>query len=263
MSQNKILHPITAVGVVIPTLGNRPSDLARTIRSLEAAGVGKILIVTADHAFNTVQGIDGVMRDSIRLQPKESRGAAAAINSGLQELIECKDISGLAWIGDDDEICPAGFKNAARVLLQSDAPAAVVGQCRVVDEERNWLLTIRPTPTDVRLLEVKGNKLPQPGSIFSKNALQAVGLLDDRLNFAFDQDLFHRLKRFGQIVAIDDEVANFMWHSGSISGADKNGSRLESFEVRLRHARWWQKPFTYVHYVATEALLFLIAPRLK
>jgi hypothetical protein len=123
-------------------------------------------------------------------------------------------------------------------------------------------MDITPRRIDIALLEVKGNKLPQPGSIFSRTALEKVGLLDATLRFAFDQDLFHRMKTQGEILVVSEEVAVFMWHKGSLSGSNQRASRKESFKARLKHAQIWQKPLALLHFAITEGLLLFLKPRL-
>jgi hypothetical protein len=190
LPQLNSLQPVSKVGVVIPTLGDRPSSVGKTLASALAAGVTRILIVTTQEAYEAVLETPGVKPSDVRVQSPNQKGAAQAINIGLAEFLQDESLFASAWIGDDDQLNPEGFKAAAAMLWEHVGASSVVGKCQVVDETDRTILTISPRKLDVDLLEVKSNKLPQPGSIFANSALRKVGLLDSRLRFAFDQDLF-------------------------------------------------------------------------
>lgn len=262
MAQLKTINHIQgSLGFVVPTLGLREQLLSKTIASLIAAGVDSIVVVGPE----SLRSHPDVARPetAFLVESPESRGAAAAINQGLKVLMSDERISFVAWLGDDDELIPEGFRKSRALLCKDSALSAVIGNCEVQDDAGRTVMTLTPSVTDVALLEFKTNKIPQPGSIFSKRALERTGLLDENLKYAFDQDLFHRLKKVGPIAINNDAVAIYRWIEGSLSRENSEQSIHESFLVRLRFCPKHLRFVTRAHYFLVRLALRFISPRLR
>lgn len=226
------------LSIVIPTLGDRVSMLQQCIDSVLACGASEIVVVSPNgrvdvSAFERRGGTSIVQLSE---KPGIQGGAAAAINIGLKYVIDNSNTGYVGWIGDDDELLPGGIEETLAILeANPDSPAAV-GSCEIVDEKGSHILYIKPKRRDVLFFGYKGNKLPQPGSIFSITALRSVGLLDTSLRYAFDQDLTHRLLRYGPLSLNTKVVAKFRWHSKSLSSSGSLESLRESIQTRLRYS---------------------------
>ena len=53
--------------------------------------------------------------------------------------------------------------------------------------------------------------LPQPGSLFDRAVFERVGGLDESLKWAFDLDLFLKLRGCGRVEFVDAPLAEFRW----------------------------------------------------
>jgi hypothetical protein len=62
-----------------------------------------------------------------------------------------------------------------------------------------------------------------------------VGGLDESLKWAFDLDLFLKLRRQGKFLFINEPLAEFRWHEGSLSVGSRQGSVNEASKVRQRY----------------------------
>ena len=239
---------MTKCGIVVPTLGNRPALLNECLQSIQEAGYDTICIVSPTKP--SVPIISGA--NIIHLQDP-GLGAAAAINIGLIALIEAEGCHIVAWLGDDDTISPDQLTESMETMKTSGA-VAVVGTCIYVDEFDRVIFTSRPRRKDVWLLEYWANRLPQPGSIFLSRAVIEAGLLDENLKYAFDQDLFHKLKQIGRISISKSVLSRYRWHPGSLSSTGRVVSAQESQDLRLKYGQRILKPFTRSWFALYRAL---------
>jgi GT2 family glycosyltransferase len=218
------------LGVVVPTMGERLDYLVSSLTSLRAARVNHISIVCPEPAKLKNQ-ISSELYDSVIADPKS--GLAAAINLGISYLpAECKQV---AWLGDDDEVIPGGFIEASNKLAESNAAVAVFGICEYVDSNGRPFWKNKSGVLAIIMLSWGPNRIPQPGSIFTRISFNAVGGLDESLGWAFDQDLFSKLHKIGKLIFIERVVSRFRWHNESLSAGQSERSRKESSQVRLRH----------------------------
>ena len=87
------------IGVVIPTLGDRPEYLQESILSIRQAGTAHISVVRPERASAIDQALGGKV-DSIVDDP--GRGLAHAINTGINCLPT--NVKYSTWLGDDDRL---------------------------------------------------------------------------------------------------------------------------------------------------------------
>ena len=74
--------------------------------------------------------------------------------------------------------------------------------------------------------------IPQPGSLIRRTAFNAVGGLDNQYKWAFDLDLFIRLEQLGSLRFVNQKLASFRWHEGSLSVGGRAGSVREASHIR-------------------------------
>ena len=230
-----------SVGIVIPTLGDRPEYLAECLSSVRLAGPAVVAVV-ATPAVQEALRIAGIDPDIWIDDP--GGGAARAINAGIAHLPE--EIEAVGWIGDDDLL----ERNTLLDLEQEIGghAAAVFGACRYIDNRGSELFVNRSSRLAPVLMRIGPNLLPQPGSLIARSAWVAVGGLDESLRWTFDLDLFIRLRKVGRLHRVDRILASFRWHPGSLTAGARQGSVDEASKVRLQHmppplrvvARMWE-----------------------
>lgn len=247
------LKPTTAtgcpVGLVIPTLGTRDSSLRQNLSSLVLAGPSFVSIVVPRASDLSVSQIDVLVRHGVEYSILEERGEVSlsgAINLGLRSFPQ--HVKFVGWLGDDDLLEP-GALDLARETLESDPSIVMVyGDCRYIDKDGHELFINRAGERARRLLGYGPQLIPQPGTLWRRDAFEAVGGLSADFDLAFDYDLFVKLKRHGKISYIPQTLANFRWHPDSLSVKQRWKSALEASRVRIRHHR------------GPERLLILLEP---
>ena len=216
------------IGIVIPTLGERPSFILECIKSVRAAGESRIAIVAPNDIRERLSGL-GVSPDIFVDDP--GRGAAAAINAGVKAF--AADVTSVGWIGDDDLLAQDSFGSVNAKLAQGFC--AAYGQCQYIDSEGNELFVNKSGNFAKVLMRFGPNLVPQPGSLVLRSAWEEVGGLDESLKWTFDLDLFLKLQAHGKVSFVPQVVASFRWHDGSLTAGSRKGSVKEASKVRQRH----------------------------
>ena len=219
-----------SIGVVVPTLGDRPGYLMESIKSIRQAGPAYISVVRPPRA-NALDGEITELVDSIVDDP--GQGLAYAINTGINGLPNT--VKYATWLGDDDRLVQSSLQKVSKYLETNSDAAFVFGQCQYIDAngQRLWL---NKSGKWAELLMLCGPQLiPQPGSLFRRSSFEQVGGLDEGLKWAFDLDLFLKLRKVGKFGFLNEPLAEFRWHDGSLSVGSRQGSVNEASQVRRRY----------------------------
>jgi GT2 family glycosyltransferase len=156
-------------------------------------------------------------------------GPAAAIQRGWESLSEDVDIVG--WLGDDDRLAPHAVWNATNALHADPSAVMVYGRARYLTEEGRPYREIRPGRLGGYLLGWGRNLIAQPGSLYRRTAVDAVGGLNNGLRLAFDVDLHARLRRVGRLRYIPCLLGEVRTHPGSLTVNQPHDSVREAQEV--------------------------------
>lgn len=252
----KIAASSPRVGIVIPTLGSRPEYLANSISSIRRAGNAHVLIVGPASLESQAKKLGA---DSFALDP--GSGLVAAINLGFDSLPEGIEFAN--WLGDDDELSE-GSLELARSALDKDSKAPFAfGACGYIDEVGKLLWTNNSGKWAIPLLRVGPDLVPQPGALVRIQSLRKVLPLRADYKFAFDFDMFIRLSKLGRPVYVPNVLANFRWHSDSLTVSQRKLSANEASLVRKSHlpsalrliSELWEAPVRFATNVLGARLL--------
>jgi len=215
------------VGVVVPTMGLRPEFILKCLRSIRDAGDAFILIVAPDLEYID-HSIPSELFDRLLLDPKN--GLAAAINLGAAHLpIEIEFVT---WLGDDDLLEKGSLSLALSPLLEDPLCVFSFGRCDYINSNDDVIWSNRSGRYAVPLLRFGPQMIPQPGSLIRRTAFIHVGGLDNRYKWAFDLDLIIRLRELGSLRFVNQKLASFRWHEGSLSVGGRAGSVREASQIR-------------------------------
>ena len=187
--------------------------------------------------------------DIDRLVIEPDRGPADALNKGLA--LATGDV--LAWLNADDVYHDGALARARACLSARPDRALAFGRCRIVDENG---MEIRRTITRFKemFFQISSrftiqciNYVSQPAMFFRREAFHKAGPLRIDLKAAFDYDLTLRLWRHGGGARIaGPPLADFRWHTGSISGRMFENQFREELEAALDDAGRWS-PQAFLH----------------
>lgn len=189
-------------------------------------------------------------RDDFSLLLSEpDSGPANALNKGLKAATG--DLVG--WINADDHLCPGALDRAARAYTEHPEKSFFFGRCPIVDEKdqeiRRGITRFKEAFYPISCLFTLQciNYVSQPGSFFTKKALDAIKPLREDMVGAWDYDFMLRLWRQGGGYCIPHAQASFRWHPGSISGSSFRKQFKEEFEI-ARDDAGLLAPQTLVHW---------------
>lgn len=240
-----------AVGVVVPTIGERPQYLESTLKSIRDAGDSFIVLVGR-------KGFDASSCQKLGLVDlyldEEEPSVPKKINQGFRALPE--NIEYITWIGDDDLLSSNSLEVATAALSQPDKPVLVFGHCQYIDSEGKDVLVKRSGGWAVALLRFGPQLIPQPSAFFRKDAYEKVGGLSDKFQFAFDFDLFLKLSKAGKSVFINEILSSHRWHKTSLTYSRRWESVREASLVRVSNLSPIIRPVSFIWEVPIQILTY-------
>jgi hypothetical protein len=255
-----------AVGVVVPTIGERPQYLESTLKSIREAGDSYIVLVGRkgfDASSYQTSGLVDLYVDELEASVPQK------INQGFRALPE--NIEFITWVGDDDLLAPGSLEIASRALDSSEKPVLVFGHCQYIDSDGKDVLVKRSGSWAVPLLRFGPQLIPQPSAFFRRDAFERVGGLSDKFQFAFDFDLFLKLSKSGRSVFVDQILSSHRWHKTSLTYSRRWDSVKEASRVRVSNmpaavrvvSFLWEYPVMAVTYLAGTILSSNLVSALK
>ena len=239
------------VGIVVPTLGERPDYLEQCLRSIRSAGEAHILIV-APASFQTLALESATLIDSVVIDA--GGGLASAINQAIQALP--KSVEYANWLGDDDLLTAGSLKTSTQVLDAEPKVVMTFGACEYIEGNGQTVWENRSGQWAVPLMKFGPDLVPQPGALFRRSAFETIGGLKAELGWAFDFDFFIRLSKIGKLHYLDQTLAQFRWHPESLSVEHRKKSVAEASKVRVSHLPALLRPISFLwEYPVRQATL--------
>lgn len=226
------------VSVVVPTYG-RSALFEDALRSIDSQTYGDIeLIIVDDHspepATPRVEALDLALDEVRCLRHEENRGASAARNTGIRAATG--DI--VAFLDDDDLWDPPYLARVVEAFADPDVGLVSVG-ARMVDDDGNRIGVSRPSFSDDPLEDLLDGTRPGSFSRFAvrASAIDAVGLLDERLPSWQDWEWQFRFARHCRFAAVPDLLVSYRLGSHEQLSDDFERRRDVSYPVMLERHR--------------------------
>jgi GT2 family glycosyltransferase len=168
------------------------------------------------------------------------QGIADAIETGWSGLPHTTDY--VAWLGDDDLLCPGSLASASAALDGASAATMVYGRCLYIDEAGRPIREVRPGRIAGPLLAFGQNLIAQPGALYRFSAIRDAGGLEKSLQLAFDVDLHRRLSMRGaRAIYIPVRLGMARTHPDSLSTKERSASQAEASAALARLAPAWTR----------------------
>lgn len=241
------------VGIVVPTIGGRPEYLPLALLSIREAGNAHIIVVKKKGLDLTKLQEAGLIDECFDEPGSE---VASAINLGIRAMPS--DVRFVSWLGDDDLLTAGSLTKSLSRITEPDEPIMVFGSCDYIDHLGRKMFTMRSGPWAVPLMRFGPDLIPQPGSLFRRDAFETVGGLRTDLGWAFDFDLFLAFSKIGRLAFLPEVLSKFRWHPGSLSVKGRRASVDEASAVRKAHlpkalraiSEIWEWPVRQATYIA-------------
>jgi len=226
------------------------SDAVQSVRSQS--------LTDFEHLFVDGHSTDGTLEfirslgGNYRLIEGAGGGIAAAMNVGIREARGAI----VAHLHSDDYYAnPDVLKHVAHAFDRSGAEwlfgrclSDIAGQ-RVAE---NYLV---PRFSYGRLL--KGNFVPHPATFIKRSLFAKTGGFDESIKYAMDYDLWLKLAKITPPIQLDEHLAVFRRHPGSLTSSNQMASLVDDFAVRMRHATRtpWSMAYHWAHYLVRRKRL--------
>lgn len=224
------------ISVVTPSF-NQGRFLERCIRSVLAQNYPRFEHIVFDNC--STDGTRAVLRRYPHVDwiSEPDHGQSDALNKAIRrsrgEII--------AWINADDYYEPGAFAVAARELRRDTGVYVILGRIHVVEPSGCIIRTTRPEfRGHEQLLDIwsREHGLSQQGLLFRREVLERVGLLDPRLHYAMDYDLWLRITKHFSIKVVDEVLASFVLHPESKTGTSRYLSGFREEQERVSRRYW-------------------------
>ncbi|MCP4420176.1 MAG: glycosyltransferase [Chloroflexi bacterium] len=161
------------------------------------------------------------------------RGQSHAINKGLAQ--GTGEI--FAWLNSDDILLPDALWHVAKAYRQHPEAAAWAGSCHLIRENGRIIKSVAPKGlTHDGLADwFYGGFFFQPSCFFSAKAWQAIGGVDESLNFAMDFDLGLRLAEQGDYVVLPETLSAALIHEEAKTQALRPEMHAETMYVQIKY----------------------------
>jgi len=232
------------LGIVIPTLGDRIEYLHQLFMSLDEFKISIEVVVVCPKS--QILDIKSLYQGSANFKIVEDQGIglANAINQGFREI----NSKYWNWIGDDDKLLAVGIEKIIDKLESDSNLSFGWGSCAYIDESSNVLSINKTGKMASKIIFFGPNLIPQPSCVFRSELTKAVGVLDTRLKYAFDQDLIMRLLKIKNAIFLPVLSAEYRWHASSLTATNKRDSARESFNVRLHSSKKFRRDLYIINY---------------
>lgn len=243
---------MTTFSIITCTWNSEPY-LAQSIESVLAQDYPKIeyIFVDGGSTDGTLERIAAIPR-KVKLLRDVSGGISRAMNAGIE--VATGDV--IAHLHSDDYYAhPLVLRHVAEALAKPGSEWCF-GRCLSdIEGQRVSENYVVPHYSYRRLL--KGNFIPHPATFVRKSLFDRAGVFDLSHKYAMDYDLWLRLGRLSDPLQLDEHLAVFRWHPGSLTSANRMASFEEDFAVRLSHASRlpWSRAYHWAHYLVRRRRL--------
>ncbi|PSB22026.1 glycosyltransferase [Phormidesmis priestleyi ULC007] len=213
------------ISIVTPSY-NQGAFLEETIRSvlLQSYPNLEYIIMDGGSTDNSVEIIKKYESFLTYWVSKPDNGQTNAINEGFSY------INGeiFTWLNSDDVYTPDVLRNIAKAFWKDNFNLCY-GQCEFVDTEGGFLFSW-PYVENLTLSTIlEKNLIPQPSCFLNTQSIRESGLLDERLQYAFDYEYWVRLLlRDAKVTSIPVVLSKYRLHDLS-----KTQSSRHKFDVEM------------------------------
>jgi glycosyltransferase involved in cell wall biosynthesis len=235
------------VSIVTPSL-NQGRFIEATIRSVEAQDYSRV-----EHLV-----IDGGSRDEtlgvlarhagLRWVSGPDGGQTQAINRGFR--MTSGEI--LSWLNADDILLPGALSAVVAAFQAAPGAMMIYGDGLLIDEHGRPLEPFRFTePFNWRRLVEVHDYILQPTAFVRRQALEAVGYLDESLTWSMDWDLWIRIGERFPVHYLPLPLAQARVHADTKTSRAGLSKLLEMHRIVRAHSRRRIPPALIIHGAGT------------
>jgi glycosyltransferase involved in cell wall biosynthesis len=197
------------VSIVVPTF-NQGRFIGETLESCLGQGYRPIEILVEDGGStdNTVSVLKSFEASELCWVSEPDAGVVEAVNKGLRkakgEILTIQS--------SDDVFLPGAIESAVYSLSQDSAIGLVYGDVELIDEESHVMGADIQGPFDLAMYFGRLMYVPQPGTFFTRKALETVKGWRAEVSYAADADFWLRIALRFPVRKLNRVMARYRYH---------------------------------------------------
>jgi len=201
---------------------------------------------STDGTLERIQSLTG----NVKYVTGVTGGIAHAMNVGIE--MASGDV--IAHLHSDDYYAHSQVLSHVAQAFETEGAEWLFGRCLSdIDGKRVPEGYAIPHYSYQRLL--KGNFIPHPATFVTKALFERAGVFEKSIKYAMDYDLWLRLGKLAEPVQLDEHLAVFRRHPGSLSTSNPLASFEDDFAVRMKYAAKtpWPLAYHWAHYLVRRS----------
>lgn len=170
--------------------------------------------------------------EKVRWSSRPDGGISEAINTGLS--MATGDV--LSWMGSDDALLPGALRSVHDYLTGHPGALWLYGSGDIVDERGCRVRVMKARAFDRRRF-VRTCLFFGPSVFVRRELALRVGPLREDLKYAMDYEWYLRLMNIAAPHKLDERLACFGWHRGSVTSGQRLAQLDETREISKAQAR--------------------------
>lgn len=223
--------PETPLVTIVTPSYNTGAYLAETLRSVREQAYAHVehIVLDSNSTDETLSVLAQV--PSVKLIKGAPSGMCEKVNLGFS--LAQGDI--VAWLCADDIYLPGAIGKAVDALKKNPDAGLVYCNALQIDEHGSEICRVPSRPTQHHELVHEQDYIPLPTVFIRRQALEAVGPVDERLQLVSDWDLWIRISRIFPLLYVDDWWAAFRRRPGQLSDTFRFTAWLQGRRMASSH----------------------------
>ncbi|MCU7835975.1 MAG: glycosyltransferase [gamma proteobacterium symbiont of Taylorina sp.] len=214
------------VSIITPSF-NQGDFLEETIRSVLLQNYPNLEYIIIDGGSSD-QSVDIIKKYEKWLTywvSEADRGQSHAINKGMK--MARGEVVG--WLNSDDMFPQNSIYSLISLRENNKLSIAWVGECHFINKDGKFLFSQKPKIGDSAEFSDWGidTCIAQPATLFSKQAFEKTGGLDEQFNYVLDVDLWIKLSAIGSFSVTNKVTGMFRLYEGIKSLDDPAKREIE------------------------------------
>jgi len=196
---------------------------------------------STDGTLERIQSLTG----NVKYVTGVTGGIAHAMNVGIE--MASGDV--IAHLHSDDYYAHPQVLSRVAQAFETEGAEWLFGRCLSdIDGQRVSEGYMIPHYSYQRLL--KGNFIPHPATFVRKALFERTGVFEKSIKYAMDYDLWLRFGKLAVPLQLDEHLAVFRRHAGSLTTSNPLASFENDFVVRMNYAAKtpWSLAYHWAHY---------------